>query len=120
LYKLNTPEAISYHSPLGGSQQKKISWEKVAEIASFNTAKIINLFPRKGKVQVGSDADLCIVDMNLSENVEARMLQSRSAFSLLEGWTLKAWPILTMVRGTIVMKDEEMVGQKGYGRFIET
>jgi len=48
------------------------------------------------------------------------MLQSHSDFSLYQGWTLKGWPILTMVRGKIVMKDGEIVGSKGHGRFIET
>ena len=103
-----------------GVNKKKISLEKVVEITSFNTAKIFNLFPRKGTIQVGSDADLCIVDLNLSKKVEASMLQSHSDFSLYEGWTLKGWPILTMVRGKTVMKDGQIVRAKGYGRFIET
>ncbi len=103
-----------------GVHKRGISLEKVAEITSFNTAKIFNLFPRKGTIQVGSDADLCIIDLNLSKKVEPKMLQSRSDFSLYEGWTLKGWPILTMVRGKVVMKDGQLVGPKGHGRFIET
>jgi len=103
-----------------GVQKRKISLEKVVEITSFNTAKIFNLFPQKGTIQVGSDADLCIVDLNLSKKVEPKMLQSISDFSVYEGWNLKGWPILTMVRGRIVMKDGEIVGPKSYGRFIET
>jgi dihydropyrimidinase len=103
-----------------GVHKKRISLEKVAEITSFNNAKIFNLFPRKGTIQVGGDADLCIVDLSLSKKVEPMMLQSHSDFSLYQGWTLKGWPILTMVRGKIVMKDGEIVGSKGHGRFIQT
>ncbi len=103
-----------------GVNKKRISLERVAEVTSFNTAKIFNLFPQKGTIQVGSDADICIVDLNLSKKVEARMLQSQSDFSLYEGWILKGWPILTMVRGKIVMKEGQIVGSKGHGRFIET
>jgi dihydropyrimidinase len=102
-----------------GVHKRKISLEKIAEITSFNTAKIFHLFPQKGTIQVGSDADLCIVDLNLSKKVEAKMLQSISDFSVYESWTLKGWPILTMVRGRVVMKDGQIVGSKGYGRFIE-
>lgn len=103
-----------------GVHKRKISLEKVAEITSFNPAKIFNLFPRKGTIQVGSDADLCMVDLNLSKKVEAKMLQSISDFSVYESWTLKGWPILTMVRGRVIMKDGQIVGSKGYGLFIET
>ena len=69
---------------------------------------------------MGSDADLCIIDLNLSKKVEAKRLQSISDFSVYEGWTLKGWPVLTMVRGKIVMKEGEVVGPKGHGRFIGT
>ena len=103
-----------------GVNKNRISLEKVAEVTSFNAARIFNLFPRKGTIQVGSDADLCIIDLSLSKKVEARMLQSQSDFSLYEGWTLKGWPTLTLVRGKIVMKDGQIVGPKGHGFFIET
>lgn len=103
-----------------GVHKGRIPLERVAEITSFNTAQIFNLFPRKGTIQVGSDADLCIVDLNLSKKVEPKMLQAHSDFSVYEGWTLKGWPILTMVRGKIVMKDGQIVGLKGHGRFIES
>jgi dihydropyrimidinase len=103
-----------------GVNKKRVSLERVVEVTSFNTAKIFNLFPRKGTIQVGSDADLCIVDLNLSKRIEAKMLQSQSDFSLYEGWNLKGWPTLTMVRGKIVMKDGGIVGPKGHGRYIPT
>jgi dihydropyrimidinase len=103
-----------------GVHKKRISLEKVAEITSFNPAKIFNLFPRKGTIQVGGDADVCIVDLDLSKKIEPKMLQSHSDFSLYQGWSLKGWPILTMVRGKIIMKEGEIVGSKGHGRFIET
>jgi len=102
-----------------GVNKGRISLEKVAEITAFNPAQIYNLFPRKGTIQVGSDADLCILDLNLKKRVMPEELKSPSDFSVYEGWTLKGWPILTMVRGKVVMKDGEIVGPKGHGRFIE-
>jgi dihydropyrimidinase len=101
-----------------GVHKKKISLEKVAEITAFNPAKIYNLFPRKGTIQIGSDADLCIVDMDLTKEVNPQMLKAPSDFSVYDAWTVRGWPTLTMVRGKIVMEDGEIVGPKGHGCFI--
>lgn len=103
-----------------GVLKKRITLDKVVEITSFNVAKIFNLYPKKGTIQIGSDADLCIVDLNLRKKVDFKTLQSISDFSLYNGSMLKGWPILTMVRGKIIMKDGEILGEKGYGRFIES
>ena len=67
---------------------------------------------------MGSDADLCIVDLNLSKKVEPGLLHGVSDFSVYDGWTLKGWPVLTMVRGKVVMKDGKIVGPPGHGRFM--
>jgi dihydropyrimidinase len=103
-----------------GVHKKRITLERVTEVTSFNTAKIFNLFPKKGTIQIGSDADLCIVDLYLSKKVNFKILRSVSDFSVYDRWVLKGWPILTMVRGKIIMKDGKIIGEKGYGRFIES
>ena len=102
-----------------GVHKRRVSLEKVAELTAYNPAKIFNLFPRKGTIQVGSDADLCIVDLERSRTVNHGMLLSCSDFSVYEGWTLKGWPVMTIVRGKTVMKDGQIVGPQGHGRFIE-
>jgi dihydropyrimidinase len=101
-----------------GVHKGRITLEKVAELTSMNPARIFNLFPRKGTLQVGSDADLCVVDLNLIRQVDPKLLRGISDFSVYDGWTLKGWPVLTMVRGKTVMKDGEIVGPPGHGRFI--
>jgi dihydropyrimidinase len=101
-----------------GVHKKRVSLEKVVEMTSLNPARIFNLFPRKGTIQAGSDADLCIVDLNLNKKVEPKLLHGVSDFSVYDGWTLKGWPVLTMVRGKVVMKDGEIVGSPGHGRFV--
>lgn len=103
-----------------GVNKKRISLEKVAEVMSYNPAKIFNLFPRKGTIQVGSDADLCIVDLALSKKVRHEDLLSCSDFSVFDDLTLTGWPVMTMVRGKMVMRDGEIVGSPGHGRFIES
>ncbi len=101
-----------------GYHKRGLSLEKIAEITSFNTARIFNLYPRKGTLQVGADADLVIVDLELERQVQAKNLLSYSDFSIYEGEILKGWPILTMVRGQVVMEKGEIVGPRGFGRYI--
>ena len=102
-----------------GYHKRNISLERIAEVTSYNAARIFNLYPRKGNIQVGFDADLAIVDLELEKNVTHEMLNSASDFSIYEGWNLKGWPVSTIVRGKMVMQDGEIVGRKGYGKFIE-
>ena len=103
-----------------GVHKNRLSLERVAEITAYNSARIFNLFPRKGTIHIGSDADFCVVDMDLTKRVEPKMLHSYSDFSLYEDWNLKGWPVLTIVRGRIVMKDGRIIGPGGHGRFIES
>lgn len=102
-----------------GVHKRKIPLEKVAEITSYNVAKIFNLYPKKGSIKIGSDADLTIIDLEKEKIVKHTMLNSSSDFSIYENWHLKGWPILTMVRGNVVMRDGEVIGKRGFGKFIK-
>ncbi|MBI2166187.1 MAG: amidohydrolase family protein [Chloroflexi bacterium] len=101
-----------------GVNKRGLSLERVVQLTSYSPARIFGLYPRKGALQVGSDADLTVVDLGLEKVVEPEALLSYSDYSLYEGQSLKGWPVLTMVRGKVVMQDGKLVGQKGYGRFM--
>ena len=101
-----------------GVNKRGLPIERVAEVTSCNAAKIFNLYPRKGTIQVGSDADLTIVDLDLEKEVHQEQLKSRADFSIYEGWTLKGWPTLTMVRGAVVMQDDEIVEGGASGVYL--
>ena len=103
-----------------GVHKRGLSLEKVAEITSYNPARIFHLFPQKGTLQIGSDADLCILDLSLKKTVHHQDLKSYSDFSLYEGLTLQGWPVMTLVRGQVVMKDGQITISPGHGRFIES
>ena len=103
-----------------GVNKRGLPMQRVAELTSYNPAKIFNLYPKKGTIQVGSDADLTVVDLDLQQEVRPQKLHSHSDYSLYEGWNLKGWPVLTMVRGKVIMKDGQILGEAGYGRFIPT
>jgi len=101
-----------------GFHKRGITLERIAEVTSYNAARIFNLYPQKGSIQIGSDADLTIVDLGKEETVTHNILNSSSDFSIYEGWHLKGWPVLTMVRGNVVMRDGEVIGEKGFGKYI--
>jgi len=101
-----------------GVNKGRISIERVAELISFNTAEIFGMFPKKGTIAIDSDADIVLVDLKKEQKVTPELLQSYSDYTIYDGMTLKGWPVLTMVRGQIVMEDGQVVGKPGYGEYI--
>jgi dihydropyrimidinase len=101
-----------------GVNKRGIKLERIAELVSYNVAKIFNLYPRKGTIEIGSDADLTIIDLDLEKEVKWEDLYSLSDYTVYEGWKLKGWPIYTIVRGKVVMEKGEVKGEPGYGQFI--
>jgi dihydropyrimidinase len=100
-----------------GFHQGRLSLGRIAELVSAAPAAIFGL-PRKGRIQVGADADLTLVDLSFERVVKADELGSYSDYSLYDGWSFKGWPRLTMVRGTTVMCDGEIVGPAGHGKYL--
>jgi dihydroorotase-like cyclic amidohydrolase len=95
-----------------------ISLNDLVRVTSENPSKIFGLYPMKGVIQVGSDADLTIVDMEKEQTFTKDMVLSKSRWTLFDGESFKGWPIRTMVRGRTVMKDYEVIGKPGQGKFI--
>ena len=69
--------------------------QRLVELTSANAARLFGLYPRKGALAVGSDADLVIFDPALERIVDGAMLQSRADYSVYEGWRVTGWPVLT-------------------------
>jgi dihydropyrimidinase len=101
-----------------GVNKGRFSLERAVEVTSANSARAYNLLPRKGMIAVGADADLAIVDMNLELEVHASDLGGNADYSIYEGWRLKGWPLHTISRGTSVMRDRQIVGSPGHGRYL--
>jgi dihydropyrimidinase len=102
-----------------GVNQNRISIERVAEVTSYNTARIFGMYPKKGTIQPGSDADLTIVDLELEKKVTPELLQSYSDYTIYDGHRLKGWPVMTLVRGKVVMEDGHVnIDALGHGEFV--
>ena len=88
-------------------------------LSSFNPAKIWGLYPRKGAILPGADADLAIVDLSRDDTLTDTALQSRSKISPWNGRRVKGLPLHTLVRGRFVMKDRKLIdGTRGWGRSV--
>jgi allantoinase len=86
--------------------------------ASENPARLFNLYPRKGTIQIGTDADFTIVDMTKEGVINIEKLHSKSKITPFDGWRVKGLPVYAIVRGNVVMKDGEIVG-KPHGELIK-
>jgi dihydropyrimidinase len=102
-----------------GVNENRISLEKVAEVTSYNTSRIFDLYPKKGTIQRGCDADLTMVDLDLEQRVTPELLKSYSDYTIYDGSRVKGWPVLTMVRGQVVMYDGQIIDDTlGHGEFV--
>jgi dihydropyrimidinase len=84
-------------------------------LSSSNAARLLGLYPRKGTIAVGSDADLVLWDAQERRPVQAATFASNSDYSPYEGWPVTGWPRMTISRGEIVMRDGEVVAERGRG-----
>jgi dihydropyrimidinase len=100
-----------------GYHQGRLSLTRIAELLSSAPAAIFGL-PDKGRIAVGADADLTLVDLERDRIVNAGELGSYSDYSLYDGWSFKGWPVETIVRGVPVMRDGVMIGAGGHGKYL--
>ena len=101
-----------------GYHKRGLPLQRIAELNSANPARYHNLYPKKGAVMVGSDADFAIVDIHQEKEVTLDILQTAQDFSPEEGMKLKGWPEYTILRGKVIFEKGKVVGQPGYGEFI--
>jgi len=102
-----------------GVNKGKITLEKLVEVCCYNNAQTFGIYPQKGAIQVGSDADIVIVDLDKKVKLGVtRAHYTYADYTPYEGWGVKGWPILTMLRGNILVENEKMVAMPGIGKYI--
>lgn len=102
-----------------GVMKNRISINKFVEVCSTNPAKIFGIYPKKGVIQVGSDGDIVIIDPTIEKTLKVKDLHSNVDYSAYEGIKLKGYPIITISRGKIIVKNNIFIGEKGYGNFLK-
>ncbi|MFA9397905.1 MAG: dihydropyrimidinase [Clostridiaceae bacterium] len=102
-----------------GVMKNKISINKFVDVISTTPAKIFGLYPKKGAIAIGSDADLVILDPEKEIILSKKYLHENVDYTAYEGMKLKGYPVLTILRGKIIVKNNIFLGQKGDGKFIK-
>ena len=96
----------------------RISISRFVALTSTNPARLFGLYPRKGTIAVGSDADLLVLDPGLRRIVDGRSMHSKAGYSAYDGQEVTGWPRFTISRGEVVLEDGEVTGRLGRGQWL--
>ena len=102
-----------------GVRKGRISLNKMVEVASTNPAKVFGMYPKKGSLTIGADADIVIFDPAKEVTVDHQKMETNCDWNPFQGKQLKGYPHLTIVRGKVVGKEGRCIGEKGYGKFVK-
>jgi dihydropyrimidinase len=101
-----------------GVKKGRISLNEFVALTATNHAKTYGLYPKKGTIAVGSDADIAIWDPDRSVTISQGLLHHGCDYTPYEGIAVTGWPVSTMVRGRFVVRDGELTGPKGGGAYV--
>jgi dihydropyrimidinase len=101
-----------------GVGQGRITLNQFVALTSTNHARTYGMYPRKGAIAIGSDADLAIWDANREVTIGTAMLHDNVGYTPYEGRAVKGWPTTVISRGRVVVEDNQLRVERGSGRFI--
>ena len=96
----------------------RISLPRFAELTAAAPARLFGLYPRKGTIAVGSDADLLVLDPRLRRTIDGSSMHSRAGYSVYDGREVTGWPRFTVSRGEVVLADGQVLAQPGRGQWL--
>ena len=102
-----------------GVGKGRISLEKFVQLTASNPARLFGLYPRKGTIAPGSDADLALWDPGKRVSITNALLHQAIDYTPYEGMEVTGWPVITLRRGEVVMQDGRMQVQQGGGEFLK-
>jgi len=98
-------------------ERRGYSLARFVDLVSSNAARIMGMYPRKGALAAGSDADITILDPGLRRTVRKEDLHEAD-YSPWEGHEVAVWPSTTILRGSVMVEDESFVGLQGRGQYL--
>jgi len=101
-----------------GVGKGRISLNDFVALTATNHAKTYGLYPKKGTIAVGADADIAIWDPNRKETISQSLMHGGTDYTPYEGIAVTGWPVSTMVRGKFVVRDGKLVGKLGGGDYV--
>ena len=102
-----------------GVSKGRIDLNRFVALSSTNHARMYGMYPRKGAIAVGSDADIVLWDPERREVLRQEILHHGADYTPYEGLEVTGWPVLTMLRGRVVARDGALVAEKGVGRYLK-
>lgn len=102
-----------------GVNKGRITLNKYVEVASTNAAKIFGMFPKKGTIAIGSDADIVIFDPKEKHTISAKTHHMNVDYSSYEGWEVTGKVKTVLLRGTVAIENNECKVSKGFGQFVK-
>jgi dihydropyrimidinase len=101
-----------------GVGEGRLSWSDLVRLLATNPARIFGLFPAKGSLMPGSDADVVIYDPTSGSTLSDYDLHGLSGYTPFDGFPLRGQVKMTLSRGSVVYEEGEFKGRTGYGRFV--
>ena len=101
-----------------GVENRGMSLEQFVNITSANPSRIFGMYPQKGAIAPGSDADIAIIDPSIKRKLTADDLHMND-YSIWEGFDIAGWPITTILRGKVVVDNGQLLGSPGDGQFLK-
>ena len=101
-----------------GVSKGRISMSKFVEVVATNPAKLAGLYPRKGTLAIGSDADIVLIDPKKEVTIRCENLHGKTDYTPFEGWNLAGYPVMTMSRGQVLVRNGELIARPGVGQFL--
>ena len=102
-----------------GVGKRGFSVNHLVSLVSTNPAKLFGMYPKKGTIAIGSDADIVVFDPEKKVTLKAENLQTNCDWSPFEGWNLVGYPAVTISKGKVVAEDGKFVGNVGHGEFLK-
>ncbi len=102
-----------------GVMKERISINKFVDITSTNPAKLFGMYPQKGSLEIGSDADITIINPNLKRVINQKDLHENLDYTPYEGMEVTGWPVVTISNGMVLVEGNNFNGERGQGRFIK-
>jgi dihydropyrimidinase len=98
--------------------ERKMPLTRFVDITSANAARILGLYPQKGAIQPGSDADLVLIDPTLRKTIALSDLHADADYSIWEGFACQGYPVTTILRGKVIVEQGRLVGSSSDGQWV--
>lgn len=101
-----------------GVRKGRISLSRFVELTSTNAAKLFGMYPQKGTIAVGSDADIIVWDRDAHRTIDGASMQSKAGYSVYDGWEVIGWPLYTISRGEVIFDNGKITARRGRGQWV--